>query len=88
MLRAATTLQSTPTSTMASEQGTLPHVCLDPSRRLISLIDLCRVQDGVPCDWRGLFNKAIQHQHLRPLVSSIGFLVAVGHFGHFVIIGT
>jgi hypothetical protein len=59
---------------MASEQGALPCICLDPSRRLISLIDLQRVRDGVPHDWCGLFNKAIQHQHLCPLVSSVGLV--------------
>jgi hypothetical protein len=74
MASTPTMMASTPTSAMASEQGALPCVYLDASRHLISLIDLCRVQDGVPCDWCGLFNKAIQHQHLRPLVSSIGLV--------------
>jgi hypothetical protein len=38
-------------STMAS----LPCVCLDPSQRLVSSIDLCDTQGVAPCDWSALF---------------------------------
>jgi hypothetical protein len=49
----------------------LPCVCLDPSQRLVSLIDLCDMQNVAPCDWSALFNKAIAHDDLCLLVTSI-----------------
>jgi hypothetical protein len=57
-------------STMAS----LPHVCPDPSQRLVSSIDLCNMQDVVPYDWSALFDKAIAHDENRVLVTSIRLL--------------
>jgi hypothetical protein len=59
---------------MASGVCSLPYIYLDPSKRLVSLIDLYDIQDGVPYDWSALIDKAIAHDDLRPLVTAIGLL--------------
>jgi hypothetical protein len=64
------------TSTMASPEETIPYIHVDPSTHLRSLFDLYDVeQDVKPYDWSKLFNKAIKHYDLYPLVVSIGLLL-------------
>jgi hypothetical protein len=57
-----------------SAMAHLPYVHLDPSQRLVSLIDLHCIQDVSPYDWSALFDKAITHDDLWPLVFTIGLL--------------
>jgi hypothetical protein len=55
-------MHSTTTSTMASPQGTIPSIYLDPSSRLLSLFDIYHIQDGKPYDWSGLHDKGSSRQ--------------------------
>jgi hypothetical protein len=53
----------------------LPCVHLDPSQRLLSLIDLHQIDQVSPCNWSSLFGKVVACDDLRPLVITIGLLL-------------
>jgi hypothetical protein len=68
-------IQPHATCTMASLHGTLPYIYVDPSLRILSLFNIYHIQDGEPCNWSSLLDKAIDQQDLCPLVTSITLLI-------------
>ncbi len=53
----------------------LPYIHLDPSQRLLSLIDLCQMDQVSPYNWSSLFGTVIAYDDLRPLVITLGLLL-------------
>lgn len=81
MLDAVPLLQSRTTSTMASNEGSLHYIYLDPSKPLLSLFTLYHIQGDMLHDWQGLFNKAIQQQ-CCPSCQELNIVISSFSFAH------
>ena len=53
----------------------LPCIHLDPSQRLLSLIDLHQIDQVSPYNWSSLFGTVIAYDDLRPLVITLALLL-------------